>query len=174
MLPFILHSFGRKYIRWGNAIECLPLLKSPNMGKSESAGTVPAPHPVDAYVGARLRMRRTVLGLSQERLGEAIGLTFQQVQKYERGTNRISASRLFEMSVVLNVSVGFFYEGYIVPLTRAEAPAGYAAAILQRDALELMGVFQRIADPEMRRRVLVLAKGVANVYFDLKAASGSR
>jgi transcriptional regulator with XRE-family HTH domain len=126
------------------------------------------PHPVDVHVGGRVRMRRTVLGMSQERLGDAIGLTFQQVQKYERGTNRIGASRLYELSVVLSVPVGFFYEDYAVhrPTGMSEAPAsGYAAATLQRDALELMGVFQRIADPEMRRRVLDLAKAIAGAYF---------
>ena len=112
-------------------------------------------------------MRRTVMGLSQERLGEAIGLTFQQVQKYERGTNRIGASRLYELSLVLNVPVGFFYEDYGARQEggMSEAPAGYAAATLQRDALELMGVFQRIIDPDMRRRVLDLAKAIANAYF---------
>jgi transcriptional regulator with XRE-family HTH domain len=122
-------------------------------------------------------MRRTVLGLSQGKLGEAIGLTFQQIQKYERGTNRISASRLHALSVVLNVPVEFFYEGYVVPLDDAarETPdAGCAAEVLQRDALELMGVFQRIADPETRRRVLGLAKAVANAYFELEAAPESR
>ena len=68
------------------------------------------PHPVDVHVGTRVRLRRTLLGMSQEKLGEAIGLTFQQVQKYERGTNRIGASRLYELSRVLDVPVGFFFE----------------------------------------------------------------
>src|SRR3546814_20113266 len=68
------------------------------------------PNPVDVHVGSRVRLRRTLLGMSQEKLGEAIGLTFQQVQKYERGTNRIGASRLFDLSKVLDVPVGFFFE----------------------------------------------------------------
>ena len=68
------------------------------------------PHPVDVHVGARVRLRRTALGMSQEKLGDAIGLTFQQVQKYERGTNRIGASRLYELSRVLEVPVSFFFE----------------------------------------------------------------
>jgi transcriptional regulator with XRE-family HTH domain len=119
-----------------------------------------------------VRLRRTVLGMSQERLGEAIGLTFQQVQKYERGTNRIGASRLYDLSVVLNVSVEFFYEDYGAKSGGlSEAPAsGYAAATLQRDALELMGAFQRIVDPEMRRQVLDLAKAIANAYFPPETA----
>jgi transcriptional regulator with XRE-family HTH domain len=130
------------------------------------------PHPVDIHVGQRVRLRRTVLGMSQERLGEAIGLTFQQVQKYERGTNRIGASRLYDLSVVLNVSVEFFYEDYAANAGgMSEAPAsGYAAATLQRDALELMSAFQRIADPEMRRQVLDLAKAIANAYFPPETA----
>jgi len=137
------------------------------MSLSKGEGSRRSPHPVDIHVGGRVRMRRTVLGLSQERLGEAIGLTFQQVQKYERGTNRIGASRLYELSLVLNVPVGFFYEEYGARQDggMSEAPAGYAAATLQRDALELMGVFQRITDPDMRRRVLDLAKSIANAYF---------
>ncbi len=69
-----------------------------------------SPNPIDVYVGARVKMRRTLLGMSQEKLGEAIGLTFQQVQKYERGLNRISASRLFDISKVLEVPIGFFFE----------------------------------------------------------------
>src|SRR5436189_1899420 len=69
-----------------------------------------APNPVDKYVGSRVRMRRIMLGMSQEKLGEALGLTFQQVQKYERGTNRIGASRLFDLSRVLEVPVSFFFE----------------------------------------------------------------
>jgi transcriptional regulator with XRE-family HTH domain len=116
-------------------------------------------------------MRRTVLGMSQERLGDAIGLTFQQVQKYERGTNRIGASRLYELSVVLDVPVGFFYEEFGERRGMGEAPAtGYAAATLQRDALELMNVFQRIDDPEMRRKVLDLAKAIATAYFPPESA----
>src|SRR3954470_19795416 len=68
------------------------------------------PHPIDIHVGTRLRLRRTLLGLSQETLGEAVGITFQQLQKYERGANRISASRLFNLAQVLGVAVGFFFE----------------------------------------------------------------
>src|SRR5581483_4327424 len=68
------------------------------------------PNPIDVHVGARVRLRRTALGMSQEKLGDAIGLTFQQVQKYERGTNRIGASRLYELSRVLEVPVSFFFE----------------------------------------------------------------
>src|ERR1043166_978283 len=70
-----------------------------------------APHPVDIYVGARVRERRTELGISQEKLAEALGLTFQQVQKYERAANRVSASKLFEIARALDTSVGYFYEG---------------------------------------------------------------
>src|SRR5208282_2050907 len=77
------------------------------------------PNPVDVHVGSRVRLRRTLLGLSQEKLGEAIGLTFQQVQKYERGTNRIGASRLWELSAVLDVPVQFFF-GEIGPETLAQ------------------------------------------------------
>src|ERR1700745_3000245 len=68
------------------------------------------PNPIDVHVGARVRLRRTLLGMSQEKLGDAIGLTFQQVQKYERGANRVGASRLFELSRVLDVPVSFFFD----------------------------------------------------------------
>lgn len=73
-----------------------------------------SPNPIDVYVGARVKMRRTLLGMSQEKLGEAIGLTFQQVQKYERGLNRISASRLFDISKVLEVPIGFFSKKWTI------------------------------------------------------------
>jgi transcriptional regulator with XRE-family HTH domain len=113
-----------------------------------------------------VRLRRTVLGLTQEKLGAALGLTFQQVQKYERGTNRIGASRLLKLSQVLDVPVGFFYEDYDSRRGMSEPPAtGYEAATMQRDALELMGIFQRILDPEMRRQLLDLAKAIVNTYF---------
>src|SRR5580700_7111498 len=86
-----------------------------------------APNPIDRHVGSRVRMRRLMLGMSQEKLGDGLGLTFQQVQKYEKGTNRISASRLQEMSYILQVPVPFFFEG--APQTagqsrkHAEAPS---------------------------------------------------
>src|SRR5689334_5684014 len=82
----------------------LKSLRRPGRPKIET------PNPIDIRVGARLRLRRTMLGLSQEKLGEAIGLTFQQVQKYERGANRIGASRLYELSRVLDVPVSFFFD----------------------------------------------------------------
>jgi transcriptional regulator with XRE-family HTH domain len=127
------------------------------------------PHPVDVHVGARVRQRRTVLGMSQKKLGEAIGLTFQQVQKYERGTNRVGASRLYDLSRVLNVPVGFFFEEYARNRGLSEAPAStYEASTIQRDSLELTRIYQRILDPAMRRRFLDLAKAVASAYLAAK------
>jgi transcriptional regulator with XRE-family HTH domain len=124
-----------------------------------------------------MRLRRTLLGMSQEKLGEAIGLTFQQVQKYERGANRIGASRLFELSRVLDVPVSFFFEDL-----GAEAPADGVVAktapdrgedrfetdpMMKRETLELVRAYYRIRDPQVRRRLFELAKSLA------KSPSGS-
>jgi transcriptional regulator with XRE-family HTH domain len=128
------------------------------------------PHPVDIHVGSRVRLRRTLLGMSQEKLGEAIGLTFQQVQKYERGTNRIGASRLYEMSRALDVPVGFFYEGLDTvaagpPGMNEPAAPGFETATVERETLELVRVYQRVTDPAVRRQIFDLAKAIANAYF---------
>jgi transcriptional regulator with XRE-family HTH domain len=80
-----------------------------------------APNPVDKYVGSRVRMRRIMLGMSQEKLGEALGLTFQQVQKYEKGTNRVGASRLQQISEILQVPVSFLFDGGPMPRVSAKA-----------------------------------------------------
>ncbi len=130
------------------------------------------PHPVDIHVGARVRLRRTALGMSQEKLGDAIGLTFQQVQKYERGTNRIGASRLYELSRVLEVPVSFFFEELdheVIAGTRiaglSEPSAAYSAGGGNRDVLELARTFQRISDATLRRRLFDLIKSIAAAYF---------
>ena len=132
------------------------------------------PNPIDVHVGSRVRLRRTLLGMSQEKLGEAIGLTFQQVQKYERGANRIGASRLFDLSRVLNVPVSFFFEELDPSLAAndetppdglAEAPAAYQAdPIIKRETLELVRAYLRIGDPQIRRRLFDLTKAIANTY----------
>lgn len=129
--------------------------------------------PVDAHVGSRIRLRRTLLGMSQERLGEALGLTFQQVQKYERGANRVSASRLFDLSRVLDVPISFFYDDMPEHLggsgghTSPRTPGGFAdaqdafgpdEALHRRETLELVRAYYRIADPALRRRVFDLIK----------------
>lgn len=121
------------------------------------------PNPIDVHVGSRLRLRRTLLGMSQEKLGEAINLTFQQVQKYERGTNRIGASRLFELAQVLDVPVAYFYEEF-TPSAEAEgAPnagseGGRGDPMLKRETLELVRAYYRIPDTNIRRRLLDLVK----------------
>ena len=131
------------------------------------------PNPIDVHVGGRLRLRRTLLGMSQERLGEALGLTFQQVQKYERGANRIGASRLYHLSRILDVPVAFFFEeltdaeplGVLSALDAANAPtpAGSAGeSMLRRETLELVRAYYRIGDPEVRRRLFDLTKAIAN------------
>src|SRR6186997_3002294 len=127
------------------------------------------PNPIDVLVGTRLRLRRNMLGLSQEKLGEAIGLTFQQVQKYERGANRIGASRLHELSRVLDVPVSFFFDD-MDPVRAPAIPGGFAeppAEAFESDPLrrpetvELVDAYFAIEDPAVRRRLLDLAKALA-------------
>ncbi len=131
------------------------------------------PSPIDVHVGSRVRLRRTLLGMSQEKLGEAIGLTFQQVQKYERGVNRIGASRLFDLSRVLDVPIGFFFDdmpgemGGSANATRrhgggfAEAQDGFEDNTLhRRETLELVRAYYRITDASVRKRVFDLIKSL--------------
>ena len=129
------------------------------------------PNPVDIHVGSRVRLRRTLLGLSQEKLGEAVGLTFQQIQKYERGANRIGASRLFEFSRILDVPVSFFFDDMA---ERAKVREGQEAVgladqpqaalepdpLTRRETLELVRAYYRIGDPQVRKRLFELAKSL--------------
>lgn len=130
-------------------------------------------NPMDIHVGTRVRLRRMLLGMSQEKLGERLGLTFQQVQKYEKGVNRIGASRLFELGRVLGVSVAYFYEdapagaGSAPPVAEMgfqEMPAeSYAADFLSsREGLELNKAFARITDPKVRRTIVELVRSLAS------------
>jgi transcriptional regulator with XRE-family HTH domain len=128
---------------------------------------IDAPSPVDIHVGTRVRLRRTLLGLSQEKLGTAIGLTFQQIQKYERGANRIGASRLFEMSRVLDVPVQFFFDEMPAePASSDYRPMSGEAEIpeqdpmAKRETLELVRAYYRIPDAQVRRRLFELAKAL--------------
>jgi transcriptional regulator with XRE-family HTH domain len=135
--------------------------------------------PIDVHVGSRMRLRRTLMGMSQERLGEALGLTFQQVQKYERGVNRVSASRLFDLSRVLDVPISFFYDDMPEPLanvyggqagsTGSRRAMGFSEAqdgfgnddtLNRRETLELVRAYYRITDTAVRKRVFELIKSL--------------
>jgi transcriptional regulator with XRE-family HTH domain len=129
------------------------------------------PNPIDIHVGSRVRFRRMLLGMSQEKLGEKLGLTFQQVQKYEKGINRIGASRLFDLAQVLGVSVQFFYEEAPSADASQPAPEGLSEkpdenAIVEflrsRDGLELNRAFVRISDVKARRAIVELVRSLAN------------
>jgi transcriptional regulator with XRE-family HTH domain len=120
-----------------------------------------APNPIDRHVGLRIRMRRKELGISQERLAESIGLTFQQVQKYERAANRVSASKLWEMSRALNTSISYFYEG----LSDTPEPAGSNLPretvqdfLMTPEGLELASSFPKIRQGRLRRKILDLVR----------------
>jgi len=126
------------------------------------------PDPIDVHVGSRVRLRRTLLGMSQEKLGDALGLTFQQIQKYERGANRIGSSRLFKLSQILDVPVSFFFDDMPEEVERAnrglaEAPAEpfEADQLSKRETLELVRAYYRITDAKVRKRVFELVKAVA-------------
>jgi transcriptional regulator with XRE-family HTH domain len=127
------------------------------------------PNPIDAHVGTRVRLRRMLLGMSQEKLGEHLGLTFQQVQKYEKGVNRIGASRLFDLSRVLGVPVQFFYDEAPAELIDAPAAPGFAERptesyviefLSTREGLELNKAFVKIADSRVRRTVVELVRAL--------------
>ncbi len=123
-------------------------------------------NPIDAQVGNRVRLRRMLIGMSQERLGELLGLTFQQVQKYEKGINRIGAGRLFEVSRILGVAIDYFYEG-----VSGQGAAGFAEGassppvmefVSSGEGLQLSLAFMKIKDPKLRKRVLDLVKQMAD------------
>lgn len=129
-------------------------------------------NPMDVHVGTRVRLRRMLLGMSQEKLGEHLGLTFQQVQKYEKGVNRIGASRLFDLAKVLGVLVQFFYDeapadatgsGELAPGFSEPSGDSYVVEFLSsRDGLELNKAFARIKDPKVRRSIVDLVRSLAD------------
>lgn len=125
------------------------------------------PNPIDTYVGARVRMRRMLIGLSQEKLGERLGLTFQQIQKYEKGTNRIGASRLQQIATILDAPIAYFFEGAKVGTEErkgfAEKSPSYIADFLSTsEGLQLNKAFLRIKQPRVRRKIIDLVKSLAD------------
>ena len=134
---------------------------------STSADPDRQPNPIDLHVGARIRMRRKIMGVSQERLAEDLGLTFQQVQKYERGANRVSASKLYEIACSLQSAVSYFFEGLADP-TDAGGMAENGSEqfvhdfLMTSEGLELASVFPRIGRAKVRRRILDLVRSMAD------------
>ncbi|KQY97734.1 Cro/Cl family transcriptional regulator [Pseudolabrys sp. Root1462] len=127
-----------------------------------------APNPIDKHVGSRVRMRRMMLSMSQEKLGDALGLTFQQVQKYEKGTNRIGASRLQAIANILQVPVSFFFEGaphgpggHTTGMSEAPSPAYVSDFLATSDGLSLTKSFMRIKSSKLRRRIVDLVEQIA-------------
>src|SRR6188472_1517435 len=125
-----------------------------------------APNPIDKHVGSRVRMRRMMLGMSQEKLGDALDLTFQQVQKYEKGANRIGASRLQQIAHILQVPVSFFFEGapgaHQNGLADAPSPAYVSDFLATSDGLALTKAFMNIKNPKLRRRIVDLVEQMAD------------
>jgi len=128
-------------------------------------------NPIDGQVGNRVRLRRMLIGMSQERLGELLGLTFQQVQKYEKGVNRIGAGRLFEVSRILGVPIDYFYEGVSTQgagggFAEPEASPPVMEFVSSGEGLQLSLAFMKIKDPKLRKRVLDLVKQLAEGSSD--------
>ena len=140
-------------------------------GRPPRAGSDGKGHPIDIHVGLRVRLRRTLLGWSQEKLAQALGLTFQQVQKYERGANRIGASRLFDLGRVLDVPVSFFFDDMTAEAGAAAADRSGGAAegageyetdpMARRETRGLVDAYWQIDEPDLRRRVFELTKALA-------------
>lgn len=126
------------------------------------------PNPIDVHVGSRIRLRRNMIGMSQEKLGELLGITFQQIQKYEKGSNRVGASRLQAISSILSVPVAFFFEDAPGQQPSAagfgeETSANYVVDFLNSaEGLQLSRAFVRIGDPKVRRRIIDLVKSLAD------------
>lgn len=148
--------------------------KIKNRSRSQAKKRLPpgVPNPVDIHVGSRVKLRRTLLGLSQEKLGDEVGLTFQQIQKYERGANRIGSSRLFQFSRILDVPISFFFDELPAGMTTPErqVKAGLrqqqqktweSDPLARRETLELVRAYYRISDPKVRKRLFELTKSLA-------------
>jgi len=127
------------------------------------------PNPIDVHVGSRVRLRRTMLGMSQEKLGESLGITFQQIQKYEKGTNRVGASRLQQIARVLSTPVSFFFED--APGQPEGGPSGFAEGdstnyvvdfLSSSEGLQLNRAFIKIKDPKVRRKIIEMVRALAN------------
>lgn len=145
------------------------------LGRPTASRGSRGPNPVDVHVGGRLRLRRTLLGMSQEKLGEAIGLTFQQVQKYERGTNRVGSSRLFDISRVLDVPVGYFFEEMsedVAKRSPAKRQGGWSDRdqakfeherdpMVKRETLELVRAYYKIENEGLRKSLFEMTKALA-------------
>jgi transcriptional regulator with XRE-family HTH domain len=145
------------------------------MNSKKSKTRADNPDPVDVHVGARLRQRRNLAGWSQEQLGKALGLTFQQIQKYERGINRMGASRLYQMAQILKVPVSYFFEelaaGFKKPLLPGfgesgqdildDIPDGDGDVMTRRETLDLVRTYYLISDPKQRRKVYELMRTLA-------------
>ncbi|GGG32418.1 helix-turn-helix domain-containing protein [Chelatococcus composti] len=138
--------------------------------KTTPASVKKVPNPIDKHVGSRVRMRRMFIGMSQEKLGESLGLTFQQVQKYEKGTNRIGASRLQQIAKVLGVPVEFFFDG--APTADGVPSGGFAEApsssyvsdfLSTNEGVQLTKAFIRIKDAKVRRRIVDLVVALADL-----------
>ncbi len=158
----------------GGGMSCAIILgnKGSDMAKSKPRyghGTG-IPNPVDIHVGARVRMRRTLLGMSQTKLGDALGLTFQQVQKYEKGANRIGSSRLYDLSRVLDLPIEHFFEDMPADIAasspakwrgKAKEPPGYELdPMVRRETLELVRAYYKIEDVDLRKRLREMAKAL--------------
>ncbi|NQU55951.1 MAG: helix-turn-helix transcriptional regulator [Rhodospirillales bacterium] len=147
--------------------------RKPRAAKPDDA-LLGVPRAVDMHVGARLRLRRTLLGISQEKLGEAVGLTFQQIQKYERGANRVGASRIYEFSRVLDVPVSYFFDDMsdvtkatqgrridLNSLSDSDQAKLESDPLARRETLELVRAYYKIDDPKIRKRLFELIKTLA-------------
>jgi transcriptional regulator with XRE-family HTH domain len=155
----------------GDSHKEFPLGRSLSLSGDDNAD---GPHPVDRHVGLHIRMRRKALGISQERLAEALGLTFQQVQKYERGANRVSASKLFEIARALKTNVAYFYEG-LEEESQEPAARGFIGAnaqqfLLTPEGLELAATFPKLRRASLRRKVLDLVRAVAEMDVEEETA----
>ncbi len=141
----------------GGFVDVVPEVKSKRRGRAQKAGT--GLDTVDTHVGGRLRLRRTLLGLSQTELGRRVGLTFQQIQKYEHGANGIAASRLWQLADILDIPVSFFFDDMPDAAPRAsEPPDPETPPMGRRETLELVKCYYRIKDPRVRRGIFDLVK----------------
>jgi transcriptional regulator with XRE-family HTH domain len=143
----------------------LPLRGEEEMKEQENKKR---PNPTDVHVGSRIRMRRNILGMSQEKLGEHLGITFQQIQKYEKGTNRVGASRLQAIASILDVPVSYFFAdapgqepAELTGMSEGKSPHYVVDFVNSSEGLQLNRAFARIADQKIRRKIIELVKALA-------------